>query len=716
MAWYGTIRADAVVATVATGNTPVAICIDTVTDRIYVANYMDNSVTVINGTTNATATIGIGAEPLGIAVNPATHIVYAADGSDNAVSVINGTTNAVSSVNIGNQSWAVAVNPVTDKIYVLDNAGIAVINGTTNAVSAVGAAASSVDAGIAPYQIELNPATDMIYAVNSGGSDVTVINGATNAASNVAVVAAPAGVAINPSTGIAYVAGGGDTSLTAIAPTGNTPSNIARQTSILDAYAGSLAVNPVTDMIYAGGLNDIVAINGSTNATSVISTGTMCYVLAVNPLTDMVYGANSDGNCITVMNGATNSFSTLQAGTYPVMMALNTVTGYLYVVNENSNNVTVVACTPPVPLLAAPASGTANQPPQIALSWNSAPWAGSYGIQVSTSIAFNSTVLSQTGMTQTNVTVRGLSNGATCYWRVDAGNAGGTSAWSAIWSFTVAPLPAAPVLASPTSGTVTQLSGLTLDWNSVAAATSYTLQSATSSGFSTTFAGQTGLSGLSMPVGGLVDGETYFWRVYATGPGGSGPWSNAWSFTDQTAPAAPALASPSNGATVRGASLTLSWNTVQCSAYHVQYSISSTFTMVADTILSGATRVTVPLTLATAYYWRVLAINSAGNGPWSSAWSFTVSSVSVLPQESASSPRSLSLSKSGIAYELPAVSSVSIVLYDMQGRQVRQLVNGMQNAGSYRIAFNHARITTGYYIVEFKAGTFVVQKRLALID
>jgi hypothetical protein len=52
----------------------------------------------------------------------------------------------------------------------------------------------------------------------------------------------------------------------------------------------------------------------------------------------------------------------------------------------------------------------------------------------------------------------------------------------------------------------------------------------------------------------------------------------------------------------------------------------------------------------------------------------------------------------------------------MQGRKVRQFVNAMQNAGLYSIDFKHAKVTAGYYIVEFKAGSFIVQKKMALID
>lgn len=185
---------------------------------------------------------------------------------------------------------------------------------------------------------------------------------------------------------------------------------------------------------------------------------------------------------------------------------------------------------------------------------------------------------------------------------------------------------------------------------------------------------------------------------------------------DGNIPSAPVLASPANGALNAPLNVTLAWNSSGGTiSYNVQLSSSSTFASVKDTSLTATYWPVLSLTNGTQYYWQVNAVSTAGTSAWSSVWSFMVGVTAVLPQKAAALSKSISFSNSAIAYDLPASVGVSIALYDMLGRQVRQLVYAMQNAGSYRINFSSARVTAGYYIVKFKAGSFVVQKKLALI-
>jgi YVTN family beta-propeller protein len=702
LAWCGSLQADAVVATVPTGNGPTALCIDSVTNRIYVANGLDNTVTVINGATNVASTVNVGQMPVAIAVNPATSTVYATDGNDNFISVIKEGTNAVSSVNIGSPSWAIAVNPATNTIYAMDNNGIAVINGTSNAVSTIKAGTSETYAGVSSIEVAVNTTSDKIYAVNSDGTTLTVINGVTNAASTVTIGTNPFGVVINPATDIVYASGNGNTYITAINGTTNAASSIATE-PFPYYYIGSLAVNPVTTMLYAGSWNSVVAINGTTNAASIIPTGAIPYALAVNPVNNMIYTANSDSNSVTVLSGATNAVSTLKVGDNPLTLAVNIVTGLLYVVNQNGNSVTVIAGSPPIPVLVAPANAAANEPLQVSLSWNSAAWAKSYTLQVSNTPTFIGGNLNQSGTSATSFTVGGLATGTTCYWRVEASGTGGTGAWSAAWSFTTAPLPAAPVLSSPSNGAVTSLSGVTLAWNSAAAATSYGLQLATSSGFTTTLLAQTGLPLAPKSASGFTNSMVYYWRVNATGPGGTGAWSGAWSFTALTPPGIPALASPLSGTVVHGTALTLSWSSVACTAYRVQYSISSSFTMVADTVLSGTTRLVSSPIANTPYYWRVYAINAAGNSAWSSVWSFTVSTTGAR-QETVLAAGSAFAVKNGIAaYALAQECPVDLRIFDILGQKLFEF-RRIQTPGSYSLSIKSLNLPARVYIVDFKAG------------
>lgn len=93
-----------------------------------------------------------------------------------------------------------------------------------------------------------------------------------------------------------------------------------------------------------------------------------------------------------------------------------------------------------------------------------------------------------------------------------------------------------------------------------------------------------------------------------------------------TAPAAPLLASPSNGATDVPVSPWLSWKaSTGADSYQVQVSLAKDFSSrVFDKSGIAGTSVQVSgLSNGTVYHWRARASNAAGTSAWSSAWSFT---------------------------------------------------------------------------------------------
>src|ERR1700689_4036770 len=56
-------HAQVAIITVAVGSEPYGIAVNPVTNKIYVANYGSNSVSVIDGATNATSTLPVGNNP-----------------------------------------------------------------------------------------------------------------------------------------------------------------------------------------------------------------------------------------------------------------------------------------------------------------------------------------------------------------------------------------------------------------------------------------------------------------------------------------------------------------------------------------------------------------------------------------------------------------------------------------------------------------------------
>jgi len=80
-----------VTVTIPVGSESDAVVANPRTGCVYVANQLDNTVSVISGQTNTiTATIPVGNGPVGVAVNPLTGAVYTANVGDDTVSVIFG--------------------------------------------------------------------------------------------------------------------------------------------------------------------------------------------------------------------------------------------------------------------------------------------------------------------------------------------------------------------------------------------------------------------------------------------------------------------------------------------------------------------------------------------------------------------------------------------------------------------------------------------------
>jgi YVTN family beta-propeller protein len=105
---------------VATGAMPDAVRVDEAANKIYVANYVGDSVTVIDGATmKPVATVPAGHHPQALAVDGKRHRIFVANTHSNNVTVIDGTTNQVlATLPGGANPYAVAVDPESGDAYV----------------------------------------------------------------------------------------------------------------------------------------------------------------------------------------------------------------------------------------------------------------------------------------------------------------------------------------------------------------------------------------------------------------------------------------------------------------------------------------------------------------------------------------------------------------------------------------------------------------------
>ena len=306
--------ADSVVTTIPVGTSPARIGINPMTNMIYVSNSGGNTISAIDGATNAViATIQVGSEPEGVSVNPDTNKIYVTNYNDNTVSVINGSTNTVTKTIIVKTSYPenVVVNTNTNKVYVggLDGT-VSVIDGSTDTLTTSYGTGSC---GGAIYDLGFNPVTNKGYAtcIASGWRGI-------------------------PNQGYVLIIDG------------STDMNSGEIFLGNNTVATGLGINTHTNTLYVHDGNHIDVIDGNTNNVS----GTVPIVndivkMTANPNYDIVYATNFYDKTITKINGATNNVvGTMTVGASPLGIAINPNTNKIYVANSGDNTVSVIDSSP----------------------------------------------------------------------------------------------------------------------------------------------------------------------------------------------------------------------------------------------------------------------------------------------------------------------------------------------------------------------------------
>ena len=285
---------------------------------------------------------------------------------------------------------------------------------------------------------------------------------------------------------------------------------------------------------------------------------------------------------------------------------------YAYNAGNTSEDTDQVVATP----IAAPVVTTVSGIKRIDLTWSAVAGATSYKVFLTQPQSYEVPV---TGTSANHVN---LQSGVTYSYNVVAYNATGSSDAATVSKIT---LPDAPLIGTQANSP----SSINIYWGAVASATSYRVKRGTSETGPLTLLPNI-VTTTNFNDTGLATGTTYYYRVYAVNAGGNSLDSNQ---TYNTTLAPPSAAPEGLTAYGSNAQITLNWDTVSnATGYKIKRSTTNggPYTTLTPTA-TGTSYADTGLTNGTTYYYRVYALNSAGNGPDSAQ----ASAITIAPPSSA---------------------------------------------------------------------------------
>ena len=234
--------------TIAVGEFPRSVAVDEPTNTVYTANYVGNSVSVIDGSScdagtaagcgQSPATVAVPGGPITVVIDPATRTLYVASVDAGTVSVIDlrtcnarvhkgcGRTPAI--VHVGSEPAGILVDRSVRTVYVtnrVDNT-VSLIDETTcnsRTTSSCSTTPRTVRVGALPRFMAVDHATSTLYISNHDDSTLSMLDirscnahvrwGCRSTLPTVPVGYYPYGVVVDQATHVVYVGNVGDSTV-----------------------------------------------------------------------------------------------------------------------------------------------------------------------------------------------------------------------------------------------------------------------------------------------------------------------------------------------------------------------------------------------------------------------------------------------------------------------------------------------------------------------
>ena len=329
-----------------------------------------------------TATTGVGSRPQGIAVSPDGKYLYVANYGDNTVSVIDAATNSViATVTVGTAfpcngecgPSGLTVAPDGSRVYVTDSGFQPAFNAdgsiayyfpeTTVSVidTATYTVTNTIEVGQLPVSVVVSPDGKRVYVGYPGGpTPVRVIDTDTNTViSETTNLWGSSALAVSPDGKHVYVAGLHQyDAVSVIDTTSNTVEPLASLPG--GASASAIAISPDGTRLYvtsqdwtssSSSLSVLDAADGAVIATIPLSThsddGQPSQGVAVSPDGKRVYVVDPSTDSVLEVDTATNTVTgSIPVGDGPQAVVVSPDGKHLYVTNGNDDTVSVIDLLP----------------------------------------------------------------------------------------------------------------------------------------------------------------------------------------------------------------------------------------------------------------------------------------------------------------------------------------------------------------------------------
>jgi DNA-binding beta-propeller fold protein YncE len=354
------------------GDSPVALAVDALRQRLFVLNQGDSTIQVFDGMV-PTAVFACPGSPSAVAIDPATGCGYAVLGDADLLFRLDPATSDTACIATGPGPVAIEVDPERREFYIANSNAdyISVFRADSDSIL-------SVVVGFAPTGLAVNTDTHNLFVIGEP-RDMAIVNTVSLTVTSITLPSRPQSVCVDPlsdrgltvlpSQGLVVdLASTGDTSMVFMggSPAAALVNPITDKgfavdptrlcIAVFDAAhyeaqrvsagggPGALAINFETHNVYTPNYytKNMTIIDGYTNAKSTLKVADSPNGVVIDPITDDVYVLCAKAAAVVVKRSDQPDTVMASIGAYGHGMALNLNTGTLYVSNRFSRDMSVI--------------------------------------------------------------------------------------------------------------------------------------------------------------------------------------------------------------------------------------------------------------------------------------------------------------------------------------------------------------------------------------